>query len=381
MLTPSDIREIENEISRIYAQVETDLVKHVCAYLARNIDGDIDPEHWRLRKLRGWGVLQGDLEKIVARDSRQMNKELTDCITRAVEKNNATDNALIEALKKYTSEGGETAIDTAITLKPNEIQTRRLRAVLENARNSINLTNTTAIQACEKIMTDACNKAYMAVLEGAETLSDAVYKASKNLARNGITTVTYSSGKQYNMSIDAAVRRNVVTSVSQATAKMTIETATDNGCDLVKTSEHMGARPSHFAWQGKIFSLSGTSDKYPALSAPMDMGGTGYGTAGGLCGCNCKHYFFPYVEGFEPASYGLDDVTAKENEEVYKAQQKQRSYEREVRSWKRVKEVAQGQGRVQDSKSAQFHIQNYQQKLRELCEQYNLPRQYDRERV
>lgn len=381
MLTPRDIREIENEISRIYAQVETDLVKHVCAYLSRNIDGDIDVEHWRLRKLKGWGVLQSDLERIVAHDSKQMRKELDSVITRVVEKNNSSDNALIEALKNYTESGGETGVDLSITLKPSELQARRLKAILENARASVNLTNTTAIEACEKIMTDACNKAYLAVMEGTETLSDAVYKASTKLARQGITTVTYSSGKQYNMSIDAAVRRNVVTSVSQATAKMTIETAQDNGCDLVKTSEHMGARPSHFAWQGRVFSLSGKSDKYPALSAPMDMGGTGYGTAGGLCGCNCRHYFFPYVEGFNPASYGLDDVTAKENEEAYKAQQKQRSYEREVRSWKRVKEVAEAQGRVKDSKIAYVHIQSYQKKLREVCEEYDLSRQYDREKI
>lgn len=381
MLTPRDIREIENEISRIYAQVETDLVKHVCAYLSRNIDGDIDVEHWRIRKLKGWGVLQGDLEKIVAHDSKQMKTELDEIITKTVEKNNATDNALLEALKNYTENGGEAVSDLSITLKPTDLQARRLKAVLDNARASINLTNTTAIEACEKILTDACNKAYLEVMEGTRTLSDAVYSASKNLARQGITTVTYSSGKQYNMSIDAAVRRNVVTSVSQATAKMTIETAQTNNCDLVKTSEHMGARPSHFAWQGKIFSLSGKSDKYPALSAPMDMGGTGYGTAGGLCGCNCRHYFFPYVEGFEPASYGLDDVTAKENEEIYKAQQRQRSYEREIRSWKRVKEVAQDQQRGADAKGAQMKIKEYQSKLRELCKEYDLTRQYDRERI
>lgn len=376
MLTPKDIREIENEISRIYAQVETDLVKHICRYLARNIGNDIDPEHWRLRKLRGWGVLQSDLEKIVAKDTKAMSKEITECITNAVDKNNRTDEALIEALQNYTTAPDKTQQALNLTLTTSETQARRLRAVLENARTSINLTNTTAIQACEKIMTDACNKAYLSVMEGTETLEKAVYKASRNLARHGVTVATYSSGKQFNISIDSAVRRNVVTSVSQATSKMTIETAQANGCDLVKTSEHMGARPSHFVWQGKVFSLSGKSDKYPSLAD-----GTGYGTAGGLCGCNCRHYFFPYVEGFNPASYGLDDVTAKENEEIYNAQQKQRQYEREIRSWKRVKEVAQEQRNSLDVKEAQFRISNYQSKLRDLCDKYDLPRQYERERV
>lgn len=375
MLTPSDIREIENEISRIYSQVETDLVRHVCNYLARNMD-NIDPEHWRLRKLKGWGVLQIDLERVVARDTRLLDKQLTACVNRAVEKNNATDEALIEALKKYATSPEGTQQNPNLTLTLNDTQRRRLSAVLMNARHSINLTNTSAIQACEKIMTDACNKAYLSVMEGTETLQNAVYRASKSLARQGVTVATYSSGKRYNMSIDSAVRRNVVTSVSQATSKMTIETAQANGCDLVKTSEHMGARPSHFLWQGKVFSLSGKSDKYPSLAD-----GTGYGTAGGLCGCNCRHYFFPYAEGFNPASYGLEDVTKKENEEVYKAQQKQRQYEREIRAWKRVKSVANDRRNIADVRIARTKIEGYQSKLRALCEEYDLPRQYDREKV
>ena len=64
------------------------------------------------------------------------------------------------------------------------------------------------------------------------------------------------------------------------------------GCDLVFTSAHYGARPTHAVWQGKVFSRSGRSSKYPPL-----VESTGYGTAAGLCGVNCRHTMTPYVEG------------------------------------------------------------------------------------
>ena len=381
MLTPSDIREIENEISRIYSQVETDLVRRICQYLYRN-DGEMDPEHWLARKLNGWGTLQNDLNRIVVRDMKAVDKKLRSLITEVVEKNNTSDGKLLDAVKEYTdSLGTEATRNLVLELTPTQPQLDRMRAILKNARDSINLTNTRAIEASRKIMTDCCNKAFTAVFEGTDTLENAVYKASRKLARNGITVATYESGKEQTISIDAAVRRNVVTTVSQATSKMSIENAQRAGLDLVRTSAHMGARPSHYAWQGKVFSLSGTSDKYPALSAPQEMGGTGYGTAGGLCGCNCRHYFFPYVEGFELSSYGLDDVTKEENAEVYEATQQQRSFERQVRSWKRVKQNALDQGQTADAAKAGAKVQEYQAKLRDVCEEYDLPRQYAREKV
>ena len=35
------------------------------------------------------------------------------------------------------------------------------------------------------------------------------------------------------------------------------------GTDLVETTAHHGARPDHAVWQGKVFSVSGTHEKYP----------------------------------------------------------------------------------------------------------------------
>ena len=376
MLTPRDFREIENEISRIYSDIETDLVRAICRYVAKN-EGDISIDEWRERKNIGWESFKVKLYKLASIDSGKISGQIDDLIEKVVEKNNDSDRKIIDAIQKHRKGTKE-----EIKIEPTEIQKEKIRAIIANAKSGINLTNTRAITGSQSFFENAINRAYLDVVEGTETLSDAVYKATRQLAKQGITVASYgTSGKPYNMSIDAVVRRNVVTSVSQATSQMTLDTAQQNNCDLVKTSEHLGARPEHYLWQGKVFSISGTSDKYPYLSAPQESGGTGYGTAEGLCGCNCRHFFFPYVEGFNPASYGIDDVTASENEEIYQATQKQRYFEREIRAWRRVAKVSQDQKNREGAVDAFARANAFESKLEKLTARYNLPRQRDREKI
>lgn len=376
MLTPRDYRVLEHEISRIYAEVETDVIKLVCRWIARNDGAVVDMDDWRVRKLNQLGMMEADVQNLLSGKSKQIQKSLLSAIETPMAVSAERDEKLLEALKKHAT----THAGIDVTIVATTLTEQRLRAVLNNARKGINLTNTNAQQASIQAFTDAVNKSYLAVVNGSDTLENAVWKASKNLSRKGLTVATYESGTQYTVSIDSAVRRNVVTSVAQATAEQSIAVAKQTGLDLVKTTAHVGARPEHFQWQGKVFSLQGLTKGYPLLSDPQEAGGTGYGTAGGLCGCNCRHHFFPWVEGFEPADYGID-LTAQENEEIYNATQRQRAYERGVRSWKRTAEIAREQGQSEEAVRATGWVKAYQAKLREVCKEYDLPREYARERV
>ena len=376
MLRDKDYRDLENAISRIYSDIETSLVRRICRWLRMNPDGTLDPEDWRLRKLSGLGVMQVDIRNLLVEESAQNEAKIIEAVSKAVETNSKSDLKLYQAIMEYTKQ------DKGLVLKvaASEMQKNRIEGVIKNARKALNMTNTLALEASQQCFLDSVNSAYLRVMEGAYTLDDAVWYASKALARKGLTIATYNGPTATNISMDAAVRRNVVTSVAQATAEMSKGMAQDLGLDLVQTSAHIGARPQHQVWQGKVFSLSGKSDKYPALSAPQEAGGTGYGTAEGLCGCNCRHHFFPYAEGFKPTDYGID-ISPAENEEIYNATQKQRLYERNIRSWKRTEKVAEDNGKSHDIKTARERIRGYQKALRELCDEYNLPREYARERV
>lgn len=376
MLKDKDYRELENAISRIYSDIETSLVRRICRWLRMNPGGTLDPEDWRLRKLSGLGVMQVDIRNLLVEESAQNEAKIIEAVSKAVEVNGKSDIKLYQAIMEYTKQ------DKSLVLKvaASEMQKQRIEGVIKNARKALNMTNTLALEASQQCFLDSVNSAYLRVMEGAYTLDDACWYASKALARKGLTIATYNGPTATNISMDAAVRRNVVTSVAQATAEMSKGMAQDLGLDLVQTSAHVGARPQHQLWQGKVFSLSGKSDKYPALSAPQEAGGTGYGTAEGLCGCNCRHHFFPYAEGFKPTDYGID-ISPAENEEIYNATQKQRLYERNIRSWKRTEKVAEDNGKSHDIKTARERIRGYHKALRELCDKYNLPREYARERV
>lgn len=376
MLKDKDYRLLENAVSRIYSDIETSLVRRLCRWLRRNPGGTLDPEDWRMRKLSGVGVMHEDIRNILIEETAGRTEDVVGAVAKAAETNARSDMALYKAIVAH--EGKDVRL--VLEVVASEIQKARIDAVVKNARKALNLTNTLALEASQRCFVETVNTAYIRVMEGAYTLDDAVWYASKALARKGLTIATYNGPVATNISMDAAVRRNVVTSVAQATAEMSKGMAQDIGFDLVQTSAHVGARPEHQKWQGKVFSLSGKSDKYPALSAPQEEGGTGYGTAQGLCGCNCRHHFFPYAEGFSPADYGID-ISPTENEDIYNASQRQRLCERKIRSWKRTEKVAEDSGRSYDAKMAREYIRKYQGALRELCDRYDLPREYARERV
>lgn len=104
--------------------------------------------------------------------------------------------------------------------------------------------------------------------------------------------------------IDVAVRRAVLTGVNQTANKLQDKRAEEMNCDLVEVTAHIGARvtkkldhTNHAWWQGKVYSISGNSDKYPGLKET-----TGYGLVDGLGGINCRHNKFPFIERCKPKS-------------------------------------------------------------------------------
>lgn len=184
--------------------------------------------------------------------------------------------------------------------------------------------------------------------------------------------------------LDVAVRRATVTGVNQTAAKLQETLADEVGSDLVETTAHSGARPSHAEWQGKVFSRSGKHKKYPHFATV-----TGYGTGAGLCGWNCRHSFFPFFEGMDPvySKEELAELNAKNVEydgkkyTEYEISQIQRSYERGIRKSKREIVAAKAADLPEIQKKAEASLAQYQARQAALIKQTGVKRQYERERV
>ena len=198
-----------------------------------------------------------------------------------------------------------------------------------------NLTLTTANTA-QTLFITSCNQAYMQTVSGAFSYTAAIQNAIRSIGDSG-AWVIYPSGHRDRM--DVAVRRAVVTGVSQTCGELQIRQLDDMMWDVVDTTAHMGARASHVPWQGGRFSYKGRNNNYPDFESS-----TGYGSAGGLMGINCRHGFYPTVDG-SPRMYPQSQLDEWANHKVmyngveytdYEASQIQRRMERGIRAGKRT---------------------------------------------
>ena len=93
--------------------------------------------------------------------------------------------------------------------------------------------------------------AQMKVMTGVCDYNTAVRHACFALADSGLRTVYYASGRSDR--IEVAVRRALMTSVSQLTQKISEQNAAEFGADDWEISTHIGARPSHAVYQGRQY--------------------------------------------------------------------------------------------------------------------------------
>lgn len=179
------------------------------------------------------------------------------------------------------------------------------------------------------------------------------------------------------MSIESAVRMNIITGVNQTCGKLQELRANEMGWDLMELTAHGGARPEHAQWQGKIVSRSGAKGY-------LSLKDIGYGTATGFKGVNCRHDWYPYYKG-SARTYTQEQLEAWKNEKViyngkeyskYDATQIQRKMERQIRQDK--KELAGLQGILTSSnkddkliENTKLQLTNKQNKLKQHNETLN----------
>lgn len=318
MLKPEYLMQAADPVVEIYSQVEQDILEDIARRVVKT-GYFTDTAQWQLKKAKEFGYLQGNVQDILAKATGLSQKEVQKLMTAAGTKSLAFDDVIYKA-------AGMSPV--AVSQSP-ALMAMLLQGVDTTMALIGNYTKTTA-----KVSTVAFNsildRAYIQIISGAFDPTTALKRAIKELATSGIEKIAYPSGAT--ASIETAVRRAVTTGVNQSVAKLQLLRAEEMGCELVETSSHAGARPSHAEWQGKVFCIKGHHKRYGDFYRE-----TGYGTGAGLCGWNCYHSFYPYFEGLSTPSFSHDPSkdAGRTNDEDYERQQKQRYYERKIREAKK----------------------------------------------
>lgn len=367
MLKPEYLDALPDSLVELYSQVEQDILADMAWRISQYNYWIPAVEHQR-QKLREMGLSQKHIIRVLSQISGKSQGEIKRLMQQACDK-------ALESDRDYYRQHGWDAPSA---------KSPEMKAILNAGLKSTkalfkNLTKTTA-SAGQTQFVNALDKAWLQINSGAFDYSTAIRNAIKDLARQGLHAVRYASGRAD--TLEVAVRRAIVTGVNQTAGQMQWQLADELGCDLVETTAHAGARPEHAVWQGKIYSRSGKSKKYPDFRSS-----TGYGTGAGLLGWNCRHNFNPYVEG-SPRAYSdelLQEYNAKKYEyngkklTEYEASQMQRYHERQIRRWKRENVAMQAAG--QDTTESAAKIRSWQERQKEFIRQTGLKRQSDREQI
>lgn len=315
MLDPNYLLHISEGAEDVAEQLHTDIVKRIVNRVMLRIgrgDGYLltAQDKWQIENLQQAGYLIEDIQKDIAKATKLQQSEIAEAMEEAGV------NALDYDDKIYR--------DAGLSPTPLKQSPELIRLMQRNYESTMgewtNFTITMADEA-QKMFLNQLDNAYTLVSTGALSYTQAVREVINNIVADGVT-VTYPSG--HSDTIETATLRAVRTGISQASAQIQIARMEEMDFGKVIVSSHLGARPSHQVWQGKVFTideLRSTNEGMPA-----------YGTVGGLCGANCRHNFSPWFEGMDNP---FDHYDSEENRKQYEKEQYQRTLERRIRKAKR----------------------------------------------
>lgn len=359
MLSPRYLDGLSDEIIEIYSQLETDILQDMARRLAR-IGKVTDATKWQAQMLAEAGGLKKNIGRILAKYDKAIVKQIKDTFTDALETNARNDNRIFKAATGRTVSA------------PNAQQ---MLSTIQKCHSDLSRLTLTTAATTETQFVQQANRVYMQTQSGAFDYDTAMKNAADELSKRGITTVHYENGRPVTRSIESAVRMNILTSINQTAANQTLSNAEELGVEKFEVTAHMGARPEHEAWQGKIYTKQ-------QLYTVCELG-----SVTGLCGINCKHSFYPYFEGMEE-HYTQDDLDEMASERVnfngqkmtrYEGEQKLRGIERNIRHYKREALTQEAAG--VDNTKARRKLGEWQAAARDFTKQTGIARDSAREYV
>lgn len=217
------------------------------------------------------------------------------------------------------------------------------------------------------------DNAVLDIKSGAFDYNTVLKRTISQMTASGIRYIDYDSGRRERVNV--AARRAVLTGFRQVQGKINERVAADLGTDMYEVSYHVGARPSHQPWQGRVYSMVQLHSI------------CGLGEVTGLKGANCYHDYKPFPPGSvrtytdeqlkqmvdaenTPRTYNGKQYT------TYEALQEQRKMERGMRAQRQqIKLLQAGEADEKDIILAKARYQGQMQTYKDFSGKMKLPEQ------
>lgn len=382
--SPEVLDALPEELAELFRALEVQLLEEICSRL--KIAGELNEVAVEaIKALRAHGIDLEDIEKAIADATGISREKLDKLLDDVVERNQAYYTDLIDKAKVTQP---DTLLDAefianikAQTLDELTNITRSMGFLVQQGGKSVMMGPAKAYQW-------ALDNAVVEINAGATSYNEAIKRAVTKLADSGIKTVSYESGHVDH--VDVAVRRAVMTGVSQLSAKYVENSAEWLETPYFEVSAHSGARDkgvgpmNHKSWQGQVYSVN-DGDIYPNIYAVC-----GLDTGPGLEGWNCRHRRYPFVEGVMERTYtdeqlrNIDPPPFKyqgKTYTAYEATQMQRKMERTVRQLTRREKAYKAAGLTEDARNMAARRRRLSKEYTDFSKAAGLPEQRERMKV
>ncbi|MBC2004647.1 minor capsid protein [Listeria booriae] len=330
---------------------------------------------WQMDKMSQLHALDRDMIKKMASASNISTRKLYKVLR----------DAGFEELKqtdRWAQKLAKGGFELAAVTEPTTLVDRIVKTFYVQAVDNYNLINQTMLLQSKLIYQDILNQTTASVLTGLKTHKEALADTMNQFADKGIPALIDKAGKRW--STETYIRNVTRTTVNNVFNHVEDERNKEYGIDLMRVSQHVGARLTCSIIQGTVISMLGIAEtiakygtKYKSIFDPE----LEYGKGNGVFGCNCAHKKVGFVEGVNIAPEPSEKIDEAENVRVRLLRQTQRRLERDVRAAKRRLSAAETLGNDESIQKAKKLIRERQKAVREFTKEHKLTRQYDREKI
>lgn len=391
MKLPKEMEKFAQPLIDVYAHVTDVLLVNIARHFNVKATGNTSSFAWQVKMLAELGQLTEENRNIIAELTGANSGLLREALTQA----------MLAALKEVEPELKEAAArgllaepGTTPELSPNAQAV--LQSYYDQAEEKLNLVNTVMLQssldqyraviantityeaqlsAAQKILNESTGE----VLMGAATQQQAMRRAVKRMADEGLTGYVDRGGHHWTP--EAYVAMDIRTTVTNTAHQATWARCDEYGSDLIMVSTKAAARPLCYPWQGKVLSRANRARDVTDLDGNTihvyAMNETSYGQPAGLFGINCGHFSSPFFPGL--STVRGEPEPEEENATQYAESQRQRALEREIRRAKLDVAIAKATGDEELEREATQKLRGKQATMRAFIDDTGRTRRYDRE--
>lgn len=393
-MTNAQINELSAPIVLLFMEMEDVLLRRIAEQLGR--DGDLsDASKWRIRQLARAGLLDRQAVKDI-RSYTGIQSDMLDVIIETAALHE------IDHLDRAVQAADAAALSGAAIPPAEDTAMNAMRSFRRQAQQDINAVNTVMRYKTKQAFVTAVNSAFFnaqqsqrvynalgmgtaEVVTGAESLQTAIRDTISKLSEKGIPAFVDKAGREW--SPEAYVRMDIRSTVGNTARQANFDRCEAHGINLIEVDAHAGARPLCAPYQGRIYSLDGSSgtvrDGSGTEYSYEPLTSTSYGQAAGLFGINCGHHNYPFKPGVNFKRYfPLETEEAvEENAKTYAKFQKQRALERNIRAAKRDCMMCDAAGNKDGFAKASQKLSRRKEAYSDYCKSAGLYQRKDRTQV